>query len=56
MKTKIIVNDTSFDRFCKELVQRTKEYPAAKLKETHAGDDRRCENSFMFTAIMETEE
>ena len=54
MTIRIIVEDLSFERFCKELIERKEQYPSAKIVECRAGDNKHAENAFMFVAILET--
>ena len=54
-KIRVLVEDISFSRFCKELVERVKEYLDANLAGVGAGDSSRVEGAFMFSAILEGE-
>lgn len=56
MKHRIMVNDTSFRRFCDELVERVKEFPKARLTACQVGDNKKVEDSFLFEAVLEFEE
>ncbi len=47
-----IINDISFTRFINELVQEVSKHPKCKLEECSCGDDKRAENAFMFSAVI----
>ena len=47
------VEDISFARFVRELVEVVKKHPEGKITYAGAGDDPRAENAFMFGAVYE---
>lgn len=51
-KVRRLIEDISYTRFIKELVDEVKKHPNCKLEGCNCGDDRRAENAFMFGAVI----